>query len=93
MHCPECKALNVASAAACSTCGLLLLNLQKPVEKKRRSEDFAVEKRRASDKSETPCRFDVVEVWLVDDASTPRLALHQNAFDYCEGSPRGARIF
>jgi predicted nucleic acid-binding Zn ribbon protein len=57
MHCPECKALNEASAAACSTCGLLLLNLQKPVEKKRRSEDFAVEKRRASDKSETPCRF------------------------------------
>lgn len=56
MHCPECKALNEASASACSTCGLLLLNLS-AAPKKRRSEDFAVEKRRASDKSETPCRF------------------------------------
>ncbi len=30
------------------------------------------------------CRFDVVEVWLSDDGSTPRIALHTSAFDYCE---------
>ena len=54
MHCPECKALNAESASACGTCGLLLLNL---APKKRRAEDFAVQKRRANDKSETPCRF------------------------------------
>ena len=42
---------------------------------------------------DTPCRFDVVEVWLSTDAEAPRLALHQNAFDYCEESRRGARIF
>lgn len=54
MHCPECKALNEANTSACGTCGLLLLNL---APKKRRSEDFAVEKRRASDNAETPCRF------------------------------------
>ena len=32
---------------------------------------------------EAPCRFDVVEVWLADDASVPRVALRPNAFDYC----------
>jgi len=42
---------------------------------------------------DTPCRFDVVEVWLSAASSAPRLALHQNAFDYCESSRRGARIF
>ena len=43
---------------------------------------------------DTPCRFDVVEVWLSPDESTPpRLALHQNAFDYCEGPRRGSRVF
>ena len=42
---------------------------------------------------DTPCRFDVVEVWLAAGDEAPRLALHQNAFDYCEGSRRGARIF
>jgi len=31
----------------------------------------------------TPCRFDVVEVWL-RDGSQPTFALHQNAFDYQE---------
>ena len=30
------------------------------------------------------CRFDVVEVWLSDDGSTPRVALHNSAFDYIE---------
>ena len=28
------------------------------------------------------CRFDVAEVWLSPDAP-PRIAFHQNAFDYC----------
>ena len=32
---------------------------------------------------EAPCRFDVVEVWLPNDASIPRIALRPNAFDYC----------
>ena len=45
MRCPECKALNVADAAACASCGLLLLN----VAPKRRGEDLAVQKRRAED--------------------------------------------
>jgi len=31
--------------------------------------------------NDTPCRFDVVEVWL-QDGSKPTFALHQNAFDY-----------
>lgn len=31
---------------------------------------------------DVPCRFDVIEVWLAPDA-LPRLAVHQNAFDYC----------
>ena len=53
MHCPECKALNEAGAAACTSCGLLLIN----VAPKRRAEDYAVQKRRASDQEETRCRF------------------------------------
>jgi putative endonuclease len=34
---------------------------------------------------DVPCRFDVVEVWLSgeSDGRAPRLALRQNAFDYC----------
>ncbi|MDQ3815347.1 MAG: YraN family protein [Armatimonadota bacterium] len=44
--------------------------------------------------ADTPCRFDVVEVWLSpDNATQPRVALHQNAFDYCEGPRRGSQIF
>jgi putative endonuclease len=46
--------------------------------------------------ADVPCRFDVVEVWLPHDGTAPRLALHQNAFDYVESGPaaaRGARIF
>lgn len=31
---------------------------------------------------DVPCRFDVVEVWLTP-SQKPRVALHQNAFDYC----------
>lgn len=53
MRCPECHALNEANAAACGTCGLLLLN----VAPKRRSEDLAVKRRRASDVESTECKF------------------------------------
>lgn len=54
MRCPECKALNEADAAACTSCGLLLLN----VAPKRRAEDFAVQRRRASDQQQDEqCRF------------------------------------
>ncbi|HEY0159016.1 MAG TPA: zinc ribbon domain-containing protein [Thermoanaerobaculia bacterium] len=53
MRCPECKALNEASAAACSSCGLLLLNSAP----KRRAEDLAVKKRRQSDNDSAECRF------------------------------------
>ena len=52
MHCPECKALNEAGAAACASCGLLLLN----AAPKRRAEDFAGQKRRAAD-TDHPCQF------------------------------------
>ena len=53
MRCPECKAVNEASAAACASCGLLLLN----AAPKRRAEDLAVKKRRASDLDSADCRF------------------------------------
>ena len=53
MRCPECHALNEASAAACSSCGLLLLN----AAPKRRAEDLAVQRRRASDHDTEQCRF------------------------------------
>lgn len=54
MRCPECKALNEAGTAACTTCGLLLLNV---ATKKRRAEDYAVQRRRASDQDDAKCRF------------------------------------
>jgi hypothetical protein len=54
MHCPECHVLNEADAAACTSCGLLLLNI---APKKRRSEDFAVQRRRAADQEDATCRF------------------------------------
>lgn len=53
MRCPECKALNEADAAACTTCGLLLLK----AAPKRRSEDYAVQRRRQSDQDSSECRF------------------------------------
>ena len=53
MRCPECNALNEATSSACSSCGLLLLN----AAPKRRSEDYAGQKRRAADKTYEPCRF------------------------------------
>ncbi len=46
--------MNEAGAAACSSCGLLLL---KVAQKKRRAEDFAVQRRRASDQDEAKCHF------------------------------------
>jgi hypothetical protein len=58
MRCPECKAINEADAAACSSCGLLMISAP-PAEvgvlplpsdgPKRRAEDLAVQRRRASD--------------------------------------------
>ncbi|HEX9984150.1 MAG TPA: hypothetical protein VGF69_12860 [Thermoanaerobaculia bacterium] len=53
MRCPECQSLNETESAACETCGLLLLNTAPP---KRRADDFASQKRRASDAGE-PCQF------------------------------------
>jgi hypothetical protein len=53
MRCPECNSLNEADSAACANCGLLLLN----VAPKRRADDLAVKKRRASDVPSTHCSF------------------------------------
>ncbi|HXA17441.1 MAG TPA: hypothetical protein VN380_10630 [Thermoanaerobaculia bacterium] len=52
MRCPECHTPYEANAAACSNCGLLLLNLAPH----RRSEDLSTKKRRAADQM-TPCKF------------------------------------
>jgi hypothetical protein len=46
MRCPECHVESEPGSAACGNCGLLLI----AVQPKRRSEDFAVQKRRASDR-------------------------------------------
>jgi hypothetical protein len=53
MRCPECRTLNEADTAACTGCGLLLLN----AAPKRRAEDLAVKRRRASDADTAECRF------------------------------------
>lgn len=53
MHCPECKSLNEAGAAACATCGLLLINSAP----KRRAEDGSSQKRRAHDREMMACKF------------------------------------
>src|ERR1700681_914551 len=53
MHCPECHTLNEANATACSSCGLLLF---KAIPPKRRSEDFASQKRRSGDQV-VKCQF------------------------------------
>lgn len=43
---------------------------------------------------DTACRFDVVEVWTGEGAAEPKIALHQNAFDFITSSrQRGSRIF
>jgi len=53
MRCPECQANNEADSAACSNCGLLLFKALP----KRRAEDFAVQKRRESDRESAPCQY------------------------------------
>lgn len=53
MRCPECNALNEGEPAACSSCGLLLIS----AAPKRRAEDLAVQRRRASDQESAACRF------------------------------------
>src|SRR2546426_4534690 len=60
MRCPECHTQNEANATACSSCGLLLF---KAIPPKRRTEDFASQKRRSGDKLVTCqfCRGDIQE--------------------------------
>jgi hypothetical protein len=53
MRCPECKSLNEADAAACTSCGLILLN----AAPKRRADDATVQRRRAGDQPKISCRF------------------------------------
>ena len=53
MRCPECHSLNDAGAAACNTCGLLLLT----VAPKRRADDLATRKRRADDQESMQCPY------------------------------------
>ena len=53
MRCPECKSLNEAEAAACTTCGLILLN----TAPKRRSEDLPAQRRRLTDQPNITCTF------------------------------------
>jgi hypothetical protein len=53
MRCPECNSLNESDAAACTSCGLLLLN----AAPKRRAEDFAGQRRRTADHNTASCRF------------------------------------
>ena len=65
MRCPECKSLNEANAAACSTCGLLLIQKSKAAEAeapKRRAEDMAHQKRRAADREGIACKFCAGEI-------------------------------
>ena len=64
MHCPECNSLNETNAAACPSCGLLMLNLVSthqadPLEpvQMRRAEDYAGQKRRARDREVNACQF------------------------------------
>lgn len=53
MRCPECHSLNEGEPVACANCGLLLIN----AAPKRRAEDLAVKRRRASDLDNATCRF------------------------------------
>ena len=41
---------------------------------------------------DTPCRFDVIEVWIAPNASL-QLRFHENAFDYQSGARGGSRVF
>lgn len=55
MRCPECSSANESNAAACATCGLLLIKLPQPEAPKRRAEDHS--KRRVSDQEAGKCDF------------------------------------
>lgn len=68
MRCPECKAENEANAAVCHSCGLILLKASEqpaaqailaaaPQAPRRRAEDYAGQKRRASDHETAQCKF------------------------------------
>jgi hypothetical protein len=66
MRCPECNALNEADAAACPSCGLLLISahsvpsvlpLIADSAPRRRAEDLAGRRRRASDSDTAQCQF------------------------------------
>jgi len=61
MRCPECNSLNEPSAAACGTCGLLLILKSTPSPEvqapKRRAEDMANQKRRSNDREMVACKF------------------------------------
>ena len=55
MRCPECHTETEPDSAACRNCGLLLIAVQ---PKRRRAEDFANQKRRASDRDrDISCPF------------------------------------
>lgn len=62
MRCPECHSANEHGAAACTTCGLLFVAKAEPKllikgEPKRRADDLATSKRRASDFDSTHCPY------------------------------------
>jgi hypothetical protein len=66
MRCPECNSLIEPSAAACGTCGLLLILKSTPSAdvpigaapvQKRRAEDMANQKRRTADREMAACKF------------------------------------
>ena len=67
MHCPECKSLIEPDAAACNSCGLILLKVAQPAAPaafaaipeapKRRAEDYAGQKRRSKDTESVRCQF------------------------------------
>lgn len=59
MHCPECHSLNEPDAAACLSCGLILIHppTVEPELPKRRAEDYAGQRRRAVDRESFACRF------------------------------------
>src|SRR5512141_909431 len=61
MRCPECHSLNEPGAAACTTCGLILLNAapkRRADDLARRADDLTTRKRRSSDdEPQIPCPF------------------------------------
>ena len=59
MRCPECNTLNEPNAAACTSCGLLLILKAAATETapKRRAEDMANQRRRSADREQIKCKF------------------------------------